>query len=151
MWFQWKLWILSYIPPLQPEVPPEDSLLFQSVALTMWLMANENYTVYNECTSNGGWIFRKNCTNAATSITASHGYDVTRYKTVFFINYTSLLTQEHCLLPQCYCGCWNWQNTEQNVQCSSLSLYRKTAYSGQYSGHCVLLVLLVEKYLFVIR
>ena len=45
----------------------------------------------------------------------------------------------------------NWQNTEQNVQCSSLSLYRQTVYSGQYSGHCVLLVLLIEWLLFIIR
>jgi hypothetical protein len=51
----------------------------------------------------------------------------------------------------CYCFWWNWQNTEQNVQYSSLSLYRQTVYSGKYSGHCVVLVLLIEWLLFIIR
>ena len=37
--------------------------------------------------------------------------------------------------------------TEHTVQCSSLSLYRQTV----YSGHCVLLVLLTEWLLFIIR
>jgi len=37
--------------------------------------------------------------------------------------------------------------TEQNVQCSSLSLYRQTV----YSGHCVVLVLLIEWLLFIIN
>jgi hypothetical protein len=40
--------------------------------------------------------------------------------------------------------------TEQNVQCSNLSLYRQTVYSGKYSGHFVLLVLLIEWLLFII-
>jgi len=49
----------------------------------------------------------------------------------------------HSSTVYCYCFWWNWQNTEQNVQCSSLSLYRQTVYSGMYSGHCVVLVLLI--------
>ena len=73
------------------------------------------------------------------SSTVSHSCDVTMHQRVFFIrtsNFASSLTQQHCLLPQCYCCWWNWRNTEQNVQCSSLALYRQTVYSGQYSGHC---------------
>jgi len=83
---------------------------------------SHNYTLYSECTFNGGWIFRNNSSKAATNSTVSHSSDVTAYQTVFFIrisNFGSSLTQQHCLLPQCYCFWWNWQNTEQNVQCSS--------------------------------
>ena len=84
----------------------------------------------------------------------SHSCDVTPYQTVFFMihsNFASSLTQMHCLLPQCYCCWWNWQNTEKNIQCSSLSLYRQTVYSGKYSGHCVVLVLLTEWLLLIVQ
>jgi hypothetical protein len=104
-----------------------------------------------QCTCNGGLIFWHNSTKAATSSTVSHTCAITPYQTSFFIrtsNFASLLTHQHCLLPQSYCFWWNWQNTEQNVQCSSLSLYRQTVYRGKYSGYCVVLVLLIERLLF---
>jgi len=81
---------------------------------------NHNNTVYSECTCNGEWIFRNISTRAATSSTVSHSCDVTPHRTVFIIstsNFSSSLTQQHCLLPQCYCCWWNWQNrTKCTVQ-----------------------------------
>ena len=92
-----------------------------------------------------------NCTKEATSSTVSHSCNVTPYQTVFFIRTSISPVHLHSSTVYCYCLWWNWQNTEQNVQCSSLSLYRQTVYSGQYSGHCVVLVLLIEWLLFIVR
>ena len=148
------------------ETPPSASLLCTSSHAfkghSLW--SETYYTVSftlvpiqqlcpNQCTCNGGWTFRN---NSATQPTAAqcHRCDITPYQAIFFVrtsNFASSLTQHHCLLPQCYCFWWNWQNTEQNVQCSSLSLYRQIVYSGKYSGHCVVLVLLIEWLLFIIR
>ena len=147
---KWQIRIFSRTPRIEVKIHACKSFFFTArrfitvqVNCTYCVAdCNNNCILYSECTCSGGWIFRNYCTKAATSSTVSHICDVTPYRTVFFIrtsNFASSLTQQQCLLSECYCFWWNWQNTEQNVQCSSLSLYLQTVYSGKYSGHCVVL------------
>jgi hypothetical protein len=71
VWLQQKLWILRNNPPLQPEVPAENVLPFQEIALNMWLIANR-ITLFITKLRHGGWIFRNNSTQAANKQPSSY-------------------------------------------------------------------------------